>query len=444
MWVITQHGFVSAVEYRVKKDHTDQLPEVLRPWTDEQTKKATRAARREHEKLVKDGFILARARVAEDLEQLRDPYFPDLMVVEDKGADYKFRAVLPRQAFADAMADAAWDIDYDSHFKEVVRERSPKTTNRYSAMMSTWTALNTMGRPETPAWEGYSGPKGISGSASIVHGSGMASTQNALPYGERRYPWEDDFERSTNSAPVRRPFGGNGDRRPLTSQEALKLAEYEAEALSNTREVTGRVGDRSVDTLAGMVEKLLNTPYEDIDADVDVPAVPYHLYEAVFEYLTPEIEQVDEEILVLALTDLLEDGSIPEGERDQYQELLDEMEGAEVPEPDPALLSSAAILPTPCEAAGHHLDKYRHTEEVCFVNSYRVRPGDKRCAMQVQHDRHPWGTDPHVEDLPYMCPGKPAEKNPALEQVQQMQEAAQRLSPQGVAAGGAAYPEASK
>ena len=51
-----------------------------------------------------------------------------------------------RRAFAQWAFDQAWNIDYDSHFKEVARDRSPKDPERCKTMADCWSALNRMGR----------------------------------------------------------------------------------------------------------------------------------------------------------------------------------------------------------------------------------------------------------------------------------------------------------
>lgn len=415
MWLITDKGFISAVEYKTRKDHTEQLPEVLRPWSQAAIETATEAEMIAHEKLVGNGFILARARVAADLEQLI-PYFPQLEIKEDKGADYKFRAVVPREAFAACVADAAWDINYDSHFKEVVRDRSPKegAEGRYEAMLATWTALNRIGRPAvTKTWSNYSGGSGSGrGNGSVVT-SGMGSTSTRTPdYGAKRYPWEDDFEAATGSAPVRPPFGG-GDRRPLTSQEALQLAEFEAAH----RETAAHLRTTDGDTLDGMVWQLMNLAYDDIDADMEVPPVPYALYETVFEYLSPGEENATVDILLNAVTEILDNaqgGWDPE-ERAEFGKLADKLDGKTDDEVKAWPKRVLVDVPkrqsqSPCDAAGRHIDSLRHSVSVCSAMSEwrgdQIRADRKiaRCSIQVDHEQHPWDTEDR-DKLCNACPG---------------------------------------
>ena len=135
MWMITEKGFISAVAYNEKKDPN-----------------AGKMSRR-RKKLLKSRPILARARVKEDLEQLRE-FFPKLVIEDNKSADYEFRALVPREAFMEWAASYAGKIDYDSHFKEVARDRSPAATGRYNAMMAVWTAMSKL-QPNKPYGGGF-------------------------------------------------------------------------------------------------------------------------------------------------------------------------------------------------------------------------------------------------------------------------------------------------
>lgn len=60
--------------------------------------------------------LLVRARFPGDIERV----FPAARVTETPGADYRFRATLPREAVAQALAAAAQAIDYPN-FKATLR-----------------------------------------------------------------------------------------------------------------------------------------------------------------------------------------------------------------------------------------------------------------------------------------------------------------------------------
>lgn len=90
MWLITNFGFFSIVEKPNQKGSK---------------------------------LLTIRARVKEDLEQLRKQYLSNLGDIQTGGgSDYKYRAVAPRTAIAEAFAKAIRDIDY-SNFKSSVADK---------------------------------------------------------------------------------------------------------------------------------------------------------------------------------------------------------------------------------------------------------------------------------------------------------------------------------
>jgi len=96
MWIFTSKSFISIVQ---KPGDTDQLT--------------------------------VRGRIEGDIEQI----FPDAKVEANKGTDYKYRAMVPRAAVAQALYDQVMDVDYPN-FKSTVKE--PK---RHSGYMGTWSAM---------------------------------------------------------------------------------------------------------------------------------------------------------------------------------------------------------------------------------------------------------------------------------------------------------------
>jgi len=122
MWIATTQGFVSIVQDR-------EYP----------------------------GVLLVRARVPEDISA----NFPGAEVFVAPGADYRYRARLPRKDVAEALAAAVTKVDYTSHFKDVALERSPANEARHAAYYGTWSAMarmqdyapySTVLRPEEPHW----------------------------------------------------------------------------------------------------------------------------------------------------------------------------------------------------------------------------------------------------------------------------------------------------
>ena len=69
--------------------------------------------------------LTVRARVAADLDRLRERYLPTLSAtVANAGTDYPFRARASRKAFSEAMARMGEDIDYANFKNEVGKGRA--------------------------------------------------------------------------------------------------------------------------------------------------------------------------------------------------------------------------------------------------------------------------------------------------------------------------------
>jgi hypothetical protein len=97
MWVLTQHGAYSVVAYDPDRDLADGP------------------------KPPAGTHLLVRARARGDLEALRQ-WIPDLLVHEDRKADYPYRAVVSRAEWDGAMAAEAAIVDYTTDFKGRVGE----------------------------------------------------------------------------------------------------------------------------------------------------------------------------------------------------------------------------------------------------------------------------------------------------------------------------------
>jgi hypothetical protein len=96
MWIFLSESFLSVVQ---KPDDTDTLT--------------------------------VRARIKGDIEAL----FPDAKVTEGAGTDYRFRATIPREVVAKAMADRVMALDY-GNFKSSVKDRT-----RHDAYMGVWDVM---------------------------------------------------------------------------------------------------------------------------------------------------------------------------------------------------------------------------------------------------------------------------------------------------------------
>ncbi len=103
MWVITRHGFYSAVQHRDD-----------------------------------GGQILVRARVRSDLDAMLALLGRDSEVVSDPCADYRFRTTIERGAWAAFLAAEAAGVDYESHAKEAM---AGSDRRRYDAYLDCWAAL---------------------------------------------------------------------------------------------------------------------------------------------------------------------------------------------------------------------------------------------------------------------------------------------------------------
>ena len=146
MWLFEKRGFVSVVAYDPKKDKVNKV----------------------HSKMAKTSadpagmWLLVRARVEADLEEVEKIIGHDIMISEDKGADYSFRALVSRDDFKAYLCAAVDDIDYGAHFKEVCEKNSSQGKARHSAMMRCWTAMSDL-QPNPPygGWTyTYSSTKG--------------------------------------------------------------------------------------------------------------------------------------------------------------------------------------------------------------------------------------------------------------------------------------------
>lgn len=271
-WLIMQHGFISAVEYDPSRDRTHQLPESLKGPRDG----ASRRERKAFRAMVSEGFILARARVKDDLEQLRE-HFDGLTIVKDTGADYQWRAVMPRKAFAEWMYAEAMSIDYHSHFKEVAKERSPKDPDRYPAMLACWSQLNRMGGKRTyapfngPGW-GY-GSYGLSTTPKTAHAfSGptnapMTPATDAAKRGSHRgvehFDWDAWQQRQDGLIQ-----GSVGDVPEVEPEEGMPPVE-----------------SSETDTLIGMANVILEIPLNDVPVDEFTPQDPFDLWVSVYDQI---------------------------------------------------------------------------------------------------------------------------------------------------------------
>ncbi len=112
MWLFTNIGFFSAVQ---------------KPGTD---------------------FLTVRARVKQDLDNLRQKYLPQLSATQAKGGtDYPWRATVSHADFAAALGKIAMDIDYSNYKNEVSARQGKARASRYGKV---WQALYDMPEDAPP------------------------------------------------------------------------------------------------------------------------------------------------------------------------------------------------------------------------------------------------------------------------------------------------------
>lgn len=140
MWLFDKTSFTSTVAYDPSKDiGKSGHKEIAEASAD-----------------PKGMWLLVRARVEADLlaveKALRtvkgDETF-SVHVTTEASADYSFRALISREDMKAYLNYVVDDIDYGSHFKEVVKANATEPTTRYSAMMGVWGEMARL-QPYTP------------------------------------------------------------------------------------------------------------------------------------------------------------------------------------------------------------------------------------------------------------------------------------------------------
>lgn len=115
MWVICRSGFYSVVAYDPKR------------WP----KEAAEVGAKEF-----GDHVLVRGRVAEDIAILCETVGTEFR--EDPTADYRYRTIVPKELWAQFVAQEAEDIDY-TNFKNTVKDR-----NRHNVYMAVWGVLHRL------------------------------------------------------------------------------------------------------------------------------------------------------------------------------------------------------------------------------------------------------------------------------------------------------------
>jgi hypothetical protein len=149
-WNMNVDGFQSAVAYAPSSNIIKVIDGVR--WSTDRKGKALFALPEsvsfDHKDLGHTSHLLVRARISGDLDKLA-AYDPESVRFESLSADYQYRLIVRREAFAKYNYDLSMGIDYDSHVKEEMNRRSPKAEGRMNAYYSIWTALSRI-QPNPP------------------------------------------------------------------------------------------------------------------------------------------------------------------------------------------------------------------------------------------------------------------------------------------------------
>ncbi len=85
--------------------------------------------------------LTIRARVAADLNRLREQYLPDLSPTEPEVVDYPFKATISRESLMRGMEKIIGDINYNDFQTEVVRRMGFEREHIYTEI---WDVLHEL------------------------------------------------------------------------------------------------------------------------------------------------------------------------------------------------------------------------------------------------------------------------------------------------------------
>jgi hypothetical protein len=93
-------------------------------------------------------LLTVRARVASDLDRLREEYMPDLSeTISGAGTDYLYRATIGHESFSRGIAKMAKEIHYDNFKNEIGKAMGKK---RESIYLEIWETLLKLQKQEGP------------------------------------------------------------------------------------------------------------------------------------------------------------------------------------------------------------------------------------------------------------------------------------------------------
>jgi hypothetical protein len=121
MWIFTTAGFVSAVQHRENPE------DVL-----------VRSRDRKSLEILLDNVELAGAEVGGDGRAVEKLTTEDIVEMDAKSADYRYRVRMSKATFALAIQHEILNfVDYDSHFKEAAAAQRGKAW--YQGLLQIWT-----------------------------------------------------------------------------------------------------------------------------------------------------------------------------------------------------------------------------------------------------------------------------------------------------------------
>jgi len=101
---------------------------------------------------IKNKTLTVRARVRSDLEALQAQYLPELGPIQESPVnDYRFRAVAPQAAVAQAMARLVEDLEYANFKDEVAKRQGPARSHLYHDVWSVLYRLQKQPAAKTAA-----------------------------------------------------------------------------------------------------------------------------------------------------------------------------------------------------------------------------------------------------------------------------------------------------
>lgn len=306
IWLFTDRGFISAVAFDPILDN-----------------KNTRSKRQ-----VKSWGprpVLVRARVEVHLEQLR-PFWSKLKIEKDDSADYEFRAIMPRSRWNDFILAAGDSIDYDSHFKEVVKKRSPGSSADksalYSAMLRVWSAMADL-QPDAPysGWKVWPGKKDYSYGSGYTSGGVKSAADSAAIFTSGGTPLGGTTGRGYYDAATSR-WVEIGDPTP-SARNTYGSTTFKSPAaqVSGQLSLSGRF-DEAPESVEDMAKALMLKAPNDVFVDMATPSATYDLWCRAEEEFNESLAAED---VMCLLEELVEDETSTREAVNEYSALLHRM-----------------------------------------------------------------------------------------------------------------------